>query len=243
MPYLFPLVTLLSLILVTDAFGITYWGKRVTVGKGYAQTYVEVSSKEAVSFGVALSPLALEGLPHQMKEYKLPLPSYKISPYKLITIDWNPHGHEPGGVYDRPHFDYHFYLISDAFRQTITCQGADAAVCVKTPEEAQIPTHYAPTPEGVPQMGWHWVDLLAPEFNGGIFTRTFIYGYYDGSLAFIEPMVTTDYLKSKATSLNAIRQPQVFPYDGFYPTSYKVFFDQALKLHKVELRSFIRPLD
>ncbi len=243
MAFLLTLASLISFLSFSDAQAATYWGKRVSVGKGYAQTYIEVNNKKLESFGIGLSPSALKGLPHHMKEYQLPLPNYKVSPYKLITIDWNPQGHEPGGVYDRPHFDYHFYLISNTARKKISCQGNDAAICIKNPEERKLPSNYAPTPEGVPQMGWHWVDLLSPEFNGGIFTRTFIYGYYDGGLIFIEPMVTTEYLKSKVTSHNNIRQPELYPFEGEYPSSYKVFYDQTLKLHKVELTNFNRPLE
>ena len=87
-------------------------------------------------------------------------------------------------------------------------------------------------------MGWHWVDLLAPEFNGGIFTRTFIYGYYGGETIFIEPMVTIDYLLSKEESTLPIRQPAKFPYDGYYPKTYQVKYDECMKMYKVVLKDF-----
>jgi hypothetical protein len=29
-------------------------------------------------------------------------------------------------------------------------------------------------------MGVHWIDPKSPEFNGGKFTQTFIFGSYDG---------------------------------------------------------------
>lgn len=217
--------------------GITHWGDKVKVGNGYARTYIVMDNKTPTSIGVALTSSALSGLPHEMKEFTLPLPkTARVEPYKHLTLDWNPHGHEPGGVYDKPHFDYHFYFISSGEREMISCMGPDAAVCLNMPDANEIPANYAPTPEGVPKMGWHWVDLLAPEFNGGLFTRTFIYGYYGGELIFIEPMITQEYLLSKKSSTNPIRMPQTFPYAvGLYPESYKVFFDSTNKLHKVEL--------
>ena len=31
-------------------------------------------------------------------------------PLKWALLNWNPHGHIPPGIYDRPHFDVHFYM-------------------------------------------------------------------------------------------------------------------------------------
>jgi hypothetical protein len=46
-------------------------------------------------------------------------------------------------------------------------------------------------------MGNHLIDFTAPEFNGEPFTHTYIWGAYGGSLIFFEPMVTTDFLKTR----------------------------------------------
>src|SRR5438067_1738999 len=29
------------------------------------------------------------------------------TPFQTIMLNWNQNGHEPAGVYDRPHFDFH----------------------------------------------------------------------------------------------------------------------------------------
>ena len=34
--------------------------------------------------------------------------------FQFVQFDWNPKGHEPEGVYTLPHFDFHFYTVSDA---------------------------------------------------------------------------------------------------------------------------------
>lgn len=240
MKYFLCVIVSINFSLFVNAATITHWGEKVAVGNGYARTYVQLNNKIPQSMGIALSDRATTGLDHEMKEYILPLPErVKVHPFKHITLDWNPHGHEPGGVYDRPHFDFHFYFISNQLRQSITCMDDDAPLCLEAPDEDYLVSDYAPTPEGVPKMGWHWVDLLSPEFNGGIFTRTFIYGYYAGNLIFIEPMVTTEYLLSKKTSHNTIRLPKQFPYQqGRYPTNYKIYYDEINDLHKIELRAF-----
>jgi hypothetical protein len=232
-------ITLLVLIL-NAAFvsASTHWGRNVSVGNGQAKTFIEVNGKNVKTIGVALSPGALTNLgQHHMQEYLLPLPTaINVHPHKYVGMDWNPHGHEPMNIYTKPHFDFHFYFISNALRQAITCTGEDAQSCLESPTENFIPSQYGPTPSGVPKMGWHWVDLLAPEFNGGEFTRTFIYGYYKGTMIFLEPMVTLEYLKSKIESLNNVRRPETYPYkNGAFPGKYRVYFDAKDNYHKVVL--------
>ncbi len=46
-------------------------------------------------------------------------PKAGVTPFQHALLDWNPNGHEPAGVYTLPHFDFHFYMTSDAERKTI----------------------------------------------------------------------------------------------------------------------------
>lgn len=219
----------------------TYLGEKVVVGDGYARTFIKMKNSTPKEIGIIVSAEGLTNLPmHEMVEYVLPLPTeVSVPPYKHITFDWNPHGHEPDGVYDKPHFDMHFYFITQEEQQAITCKDDQAAICMQNPAPEYLVSDYAPTPAGVPKMGWHWVDLLSPEFNGGIFTRTFIYGYYGGNPIFLEPMVTLEYLQSKEESCLPVRQPAMFPdANGYYPQKYTVTYDNKKKLHKIVLKDF-----
>jgi hypothetical protein len=104
------------------------------------------------------------------------------------------------------------------------------------PPAQYLPSDYLMVPGGVPQMGAHWVDLLAPEFNGGIFTRTFIWGSYDGHVIFLEPMITVDYLNGYPTETVPLRQPNAFERDGYYPTEYSVERLERPGAYRVSLR-------
>lgn len=237
--------TFLSLVLLAHgasalAHAKTWYGPKVSVGYGHARSFVKMNHGKLQEIGISVSHRALYGLPHdEMKDYVLPLPGgVSVPDFKHLTLDWNPHGHEPDHVYTKPHFDFHFYYITNAERQAISCMGADAPVCTKMPEADALASHYGATPAGVPMMGWHWVDLLSPEFNGGEFTRTYIYGYYNGVPTFVEPMVTMDYLMSKHTSVKNVRTPAKFPYSGSWPGQYKVWFDRVARAHKIVLRKF-----
>jgi hypothetical protein len=41
--------------------------------------------------------------------FLLDLPGWNPTPYTFVEVNWNPAGHEPNGVYDEPHFDFHFW--------------------------------------------------------------------------------------------------------------------------------------
>lgn len=214
----------------------TFLGPKVKIGNGYGRSFVTTDQKhEPAGIGIILSADALRGLPMQGESsYTLRLPSgVSVKPYKHLTVDWNAHGHDPIPIYGKPHFDFHFYTISESLRNQITCQGEDSAICMKQPPAALIPEDYIPTPAGVPKMGWHWVDGQAPEFHGQDFTATFIYGYYNGTFAFVEPMVTLDFLKSVTHYSAEVKQPSQF--NGFLPSNWEIEFDDKSETYRIIL--------
>lgn len=212
-------------------------GAPVKVGNGTGYSWVSMSHGAPAAIGVLLTESALSGLPDKDIEYMLPLPSgLKVAPYDHITIDWNVHGHIPTGVYDTPHFDIHFYMIDLETRDKITATGEDLARVNKRPADKYIPEGYIPAPGGeVPRMGSHWIDPSSPEFNGKPFTKTFIYGFYNGSMAFLEPMVSLDYLKTKPDVLENIKLPKEYEAAGYYPTAYAVKYDPAKREYLIML--------
>lgn len=213
----------------------TFYSPALPVGKGVVRAWVtENKSGEPVAVGVNLSEKALENLPDEPAMYTLVLPKTKGKNfYTLVGLDWNPHGHEPPHVYDLPHFDVHFYIIPDAERMTIPLLAPP--LMDDAPDSKYLPPLYIQTPGVVPQMGAHWVDVTSPEFNGGTFTRTFIWGSYDGELIFWEPMVTRDFLLSKPHEIINLRQPAAFQKDGYYATQYCVTYSVSPKQYTIAL--------
>lgn len=226
-----------------QAHAYIIYGQAAKLGNGEVRAFADVDKYGALqSIGFALSKDALEGLPMQMTDTTLHLPSIlNIPPYTHLVVNWEPHGHEPDNIYGLPHFDFHFYMIPEEDRLKITCMGEDRIPCLTQPDPAKIPAFYVPTPEGVPQMGWHWVDPRSPEFNGQKFTSTFIYGFYNGNMTFVEPMVTREFLLSHPTFEKEIPQPQEYPADGFFPGKYSVSFDSSRNAYFVKLKNFVMP--
>jgi hypothetical protein len=220
---------------VKSSHGQKFFGPTVPIGNGVARAWVEQDdSGNPTAVGIDLTEKALENLPEDDASWVLFFPNHAATHfYTHALIDWNPHGHEPAGIYDVPHFDFHFYTIPNAQRLLIgpddTLQFANA------PDSIYIPDHYWQIPGGVPQMGSHWVDLLAPEFNGGTFTRTYIWGSYDGAFIFWEPMITKAFLESQPDEVIPVRQPQAYARDGWYANDYTVSYSNRPNTYTIAL--------
>ena len=80
--------------------------------------------------------------------------------------------------------------------------------------------------EPVAQMGTHWLDHTMPELPPTLqpFTHVLIYGSYNGKVAFLEPMVTRDFLLGSTEVHKAIKQPLYYDQPGkYYPSRYNIY--------------------
>eukprot|EP01083_Nonionella_stella_P210402 761745_1 len=44
--------------------------------------------------------------------------------FNHLLLNWNPEGHAPLGIYNVPHFDFHFYFINSTERESLGIDGA-----------------------------------------------------------------------------------------------------------------------
>jgi len=201
-----------------------------------------------------------------MHMYTLTLPAQNPTPYKFVQFDWNPAGHEPAGVYDLPHFDFHFYTVPVSVRDGILPNDAQyAAKAANFPAadfrapfyiDAATPAQTSPAAASVPQMGLHWLDVRSPELqalaghpeNAKPFTKTFIYGSWDGKFIFDEPMITRAYIVAKRSATDAAVRDELIPVStaahyapaGFYPSAYRITYDAQAKEYRVALTQLAR---
>jgi hypothetical protein len=233
------------------------YGPPQKIGDGMARTYVVLSAKAGqapVELGIALDERALDGLPTDAGEHSLVLrlPEKSPAPYRFAELDWNPQGHPPAGVYTVPHFDFHFYMTTQAERDAIT--PADPLFAQKAnnlPTGGYVPPFYAvpgvPAEQAVPFMGVHWFDVRSPELQAMLgnpaayqpFTKTFIYGSWDGRFTFVEPMVARAYLLTHPDVVIPISVPQRYAQPGFYPTAYRVTYDAQTRQYLVALAELV----
>jgi hypothetical protein len=258
------------------------YGPAVKIGNGIVRTYVlrNKSSDTPLEIGVALSEDAMEGLPAPMAmsgtaaaghdaghahvsllTHVLTMPTQNPTPYQFVELNWNPAGHEPAGVYDLPHFDFHFWTASRELRASILPtdpQYAQQAANLPA-NEYRSPFYVdaataAGAPAGavsVPLMGLHWLDVRSPELQGMTghpeayrpFTTTFIYGSWNGQFVFAEPMITRAYIMAKRDATDPAVRDEVIPVSapphatpaGFYPTAYRIAYDAAAREYRIAL--------
>ncbi len=222
----------------------TFYGPTVQMGNGHSRSWINIlHDGKPLAIGIEMTSGALQGLSEDPEDFAgstfiFPLhqKAKGITPFDHLVINWNVHGHEPQHVYDVPHFDFHFYKISLADQLAIPPYPVAPSKFDANPPAGFMPNLYLHIPEGVPQMGAHWIDLLSPEFHNQLFTHTFIYGSYDGKVTFDEPMVTLATLESGNTIHQDFRQPDHFaPVNTYYPTRYNIWKDNANNKHYLSL--------
>jgi hypothetical protein len=244
---------------------------RASIGAGYFQTFIRVSKHgKPRAIGVKFPKTTLQNLPmHPLNDGKTCYDlngddeidlhdectgghsrtlyfNSDLTPFKNITVNWEPHGHVPAGIYDSPHFDFHFYLSSDIERKQITpgpCTGlmncVQEQIAIMPLPSQFIHSDFINTELAFAHMGNHYVDSTSPELNGGDFTHTFIQGSYDSQITFYEPMVSRDFLLEKPNFCTPIKTPMAFETAGYYPTKYCMRYKPANQMYRVSLEGFV----
>ena len=224
----------------------TFYGPAVKMGNRHVRSWINISKKDKrpLALGIEFAPGSLQNLPTDPTDFAastfiLPLheKARELTPFDHITINWEPEGHEPPGVYDVPHFDIHFYKISVVEQLAVT------GVPGLPPAGGFLPASYVIQGATVPQMGTHWLDPAFPELqpppNHSPFTHTLIYGSDNGKVIFLEPMITRDFILSGDFVRKSYPQPAQFsPAGTFYPTVYKIWKSWENRRHYVALTNF-----
>ncbi|MFN2440146.1 MAG: DUF5602 domain-containing protein [Chitinophagaceae bacterium] len=226
--------------------GKVYQGLAVNMGNGTANSFIKVDRhNKPLEIGITMTKGALTNLPQNPADFErltfvlgLHEKALELTPFDHIVINWGPQGHPPAGVYNVPHFDFHFYTITLAEQLAIPpYTPASAAKFDLLPPAGFMPASYIPDPGGVPAMGKHWGDpnSLRP------FSHTMVYGSYNGQLNFVEPMVTLPVLQSGVTIRTPYAQPEKFAKTGkWYPTKYNIYLDKHTQENFVTLTDFVK---
>ncbi len=239
----------------------TYYGDSAQLGDGIARTYVTIDDhKRPVAIGAEFTAAMLTNLPttatdgHHCYEGHcvggheriLDFPNQVANtPFQWLLLNWNTHGHVPDGVYSVPHFDFHFFIMDLATRNTIDpgpcgivvdCEDYQRGIQPVPPQ--YLPQDYNDLGAVEAAMGNHLIDLTAPEFNGQPFTQTFIYGAYEGKISFYEPMITLAYFQTLPNHCVSLKLPAAYAVSAYYPTQYCMRYFAESATYTVSLEGF-----
>jgi hypothetical protein len=172
-------------------------------------------------------------------------------PFLWSTVNWNPEGHAPPAphVWGAAHFDFHFFVtdpqVIEAIRpgpcgEFIDCEDFERA---SKPLPAQhLPQDYIDVGAAVPGMGNHLIDHTDPELADPSlgFSKTFIYGVWDGRVIFLEPMVSHAYLTSQPNACAPVKTPAEYAVPGYYPTQHCTRWDAGTRTYRITLEGFVK---
>lgn len=222
-----------------------YKGPQVQFGEGKLRSFVSLDDENfPVEIGLIMTPDVFDDLgdlPPDGVTTVLPLhhKAKEVTPFEHLGVNWEPEGHLP--VFLIPHFDFHFYMISNEERLAIPeySPATDAAFNL-FPPSGYMPENYgAPPGQGgvYPEMGKHWLPLNLPAYLP--FTSIMVLGTYNGEFIFIEPMATVDFLLSNPDFSAAFSQPEFFQESTNYPTHYNIYVDPMTEDVYITLSEFV----
>lgn len=231
---------------------LTATGPSKPMGDGSVWTYVvNDAAGKPVEVGVRMTGASLRGLRMDMPEGH-PVPVVLEFPSGLgtgvlnhVEFYWNPMGHEPPGIWDTPHFDYHFFLADEATVRDVNPDNDDFGTkAANLPDVKYMPADYVPPPgtavsNTIPFMGLHWADKTITRVPHRYdFTQELILGSWNGEVTFIEPMITREWLLTHTPLDQRLKEPAAYQLSGLYPTTYTVRYDATNDEYSVALGGF-----
>lgn len=206
---------------------------------GKVETWLSFTAKGLYKVGLTLSPetLLLQNLPATGHHgAHIQFPRVPGSPFEHAYFIFHSHGHPPEDIYNLAHFDFHLALIPSDDIQAIRFEDPKGQIL---PPPGFMPSKAVAQrlPGGgylnVPGEGVHWYYKDAPEWNGGPFSETFLWGSFNGKVDFLEPMVSYQAMISTAKFEKKIELPKCVAKSAFYPSVYgwEQKYDQAGKMY------------
>jgi len=200
----------------------TFFGDTEQIYDGQVTNWIRTENNFPIELGITIDQETLNTLPTTGEQENGFILHISNKAKELTTIDhielgWNPTGHPPAGIYDLPHFDFHYYMVTE---EEVHNTMVEATMEIAPPAD-YLPVNYIPGPS-IPMMGKHWLDATSPELNGSVFNQTFTYGSNNGEVTFYEPMITKLFLTTTTSFEREIPLPAKVSRTGNYPTKMRI---------------------
>lgn len=182
--------------------------------------------------------------PALLADLKLPDAVHEQSGLSHLTVLWESMGHPPG-PFLIPHFDFHFYTMSQAERNAIDCVDLSKPAALA---EGYVLPDFALPPElvqltksdtlvgiCVPQMGMHSLQGSMMEATEPM-RGTMVLGYWKTGLIFIEPMISRAMLMEKKNFDLPI--PSIPGRTEAYPRSFRADYNAEKNAYRFVFSGF-----
>ena len=211
-------------------------------------SFAEMSGTRVVALGATVPMAAIDGSPADapmvwppVANAVVPMPAEARAATGVdhLTIYWEHHGHPPG-PFLTPHFDFHFYTISDAERQAIDCANKTKPPVLPTGYsmvDMELPGLGMLTGLCVPKMGMH--SLVTTDLQATTpFSGTMVLGFYNARPIFFEPMVAKAKLLEKKSFTLPLVTPAGLAAGVQYPTRFEAVYDASIPGYRFVFSGF-----
>ena len=208
----------------------------------------QMSGAKVVATGVTVPMAALEQTPSNVPMVwppaadavvAMPAEIQQATGVDVFTFYWEEHGHPPA-PFMTPHFDFHFYTVSDAARKAIDCSNklkpAMLTAGYVLPDE-EIPGIGVLTGVCIPAMGMHSLETVSVQGTTP-FHSTMVLGYYDGKPIFFEPMIAKAALLERKSFSLPLPTPAGVPAGTHFPTRFEAVYDASIPGYRFVFSGF-----
>lgn len=211
-------------------------------------TWVLMEGGAAAELGATIPMDLIEGVPsdaemvwppEQMGTVPLPDEARRAFGIDHLGINWEAHGHPPASFLT-PHFDFHFYTVTEGDVAAIDCTDAS--------KPSQLPAGYALPDIDIPGMGV-LVGLCVPRMGmhamvegeveeTAAFEASMMLGYYGGAPVFFEPMVSRERLLERSDFALPVPVIEDLPAGVRYPTKFRAEYEAGDDRYRLIMSGF-----
>ena len=211
-------------------------------------TWVRAGGEDITELGVTIPMALIESVPldaemvwppRELAAVAFPPEARERLGFDHLGLNWEAHGHPPA-LFATPHFDFHFYSVSQA-----QVSGID---CSELSKPTALPASYALPDVEVPGMG-EFIGLCVPGMGMHAmpaaevaetrpFEATMMVGYYRSQPIFVEPMVSRDVLLAKKGFTLAVPEIANTPRGVRYPHAFRAEYDDGARAYHLVFSGF-----
>ena len=211
-------------------------------------TWAQMADSQLVAVGATIPLATIDSAPPEMAMVWPPVPGAVIRLPEVaraaVGVDhlsflWEAHGHPPA-PFMTPHFDFHFYVISDSAREAIDCKNTTKPQAIPanyTLPDVDIPQLGMLTGLCVPKMGMHAIETTVAN-DTTPFTGSMVYGYYAQRPIFYEPMISRAMLQERRSFTLPVPPQGDLPAGVKYPTKFEAVYDSATPAYRFIFSGF-----